>query len=112
MLKLYTRLQKVKKANRESLLNALRNLSDFDLDFNGDNGVDYLWDEVDSNKFGSNMEYLISKIKSIKDDEECVRIFFEEWMKHDKNYYNAYEYNTITKNGNIIAISFSAVSED
>ena len=45
-MNLYTGLENVKVGNRESLLDALRSLSDFDYDFNGENGDDYLWEEA------------------------------------------------------------------
>ena len=74
-MNLYTGLENVKVGNRESLLDALRSLSDFDCDFNGENGDDYLWEEA--NGFESNMDYLINKVRDIKDDEDCVNSFFE-----------------------------------
>mgnify|MGYP000723060584 FL=1 len=107
-MNLYTGLENVKVGNRESLLNALRSLSDFDCDFNGENGDDYLWEEA--NGFESNMDYLINKVREIKDDEDCVNSFFEEWMDNDRNYYEEWNVSVLkdTKK-RVKAISFSAI---
>ena len=107
-MNLYTGLENVKVGNRESLLNALRSLSDFDCDFNGENGLDYLWEEASG--FESNMDYLIDKIRGIKDDEDCVNSFFEEWMDNDRNYYEEWNVSVLkdTKK-RVKAISFSAI---
>ena len=55
-MNLYTGLEKVVAGNRNSLLAALESLSGFDCDFNGENGLEYLWGEVwEANGF-ENME--------------------------------------------------------
>ena len=106
-MNLYTGLENVKIGNRESLLDALRSLSDFDRDFNGENGDDYLWEEA--NGFESNMDYLINKVREIKDDEDCVISFFEEWMDND-SYYEKWNVSVLkdTKK-RVTVISFSAI---
>ena len=106
-MNLYTGLENVKVGNRESLLDALRNLSDFDRDFNGANGDDYLWEEA--NGFESNMDYLINKVREIKDDEDCINSFFEEWMDND-SYYEKWNVSVLkdTKK-RVKVISFSAI---
>lgn len=40
------KLVKVNGKTREDLLTALASLGEIDADFNGENGVEYLWDEV------------------------------------------------------------------
>lgn len=107
-MNLYTNLVAVEKGNRQSLLNALEIISDFDCDFNGDNGIDYLWDDAEG--FESNLDYLLNEVKDIEEDEEVVKSFIEEWMDRDSNYYTEYSYNTITEDGFVVAISLSAVS--
>ena len=109
-MSLYLSLKEIKPGNRESLLNALRELSYFDCDFNGDNGLDYLWEEAKG--FTSNMEYLINEVKDIKDDEECVSRFIEMWMERDSSYYKSYELNVITtKQNQIKTIAFAVISK-
>lgn len=124
-MSLYTGLEKIKAGNREDLLSALANLSDFDCDFNGENGLDYLWDEVwEANgfkdideyenqvntelKYESNLEWLLDEVKNIKDDGECIETFFETWMNNDRNYYDEHEVNYICNTkGKVIAVSFA-----
>lgn len=43
---LYSNLVKVEAGNRVSLLQTLKDLSDFDCDFNGENGADYANEET------------------------------------------------------------------
>ena len=136
---LYLNLVEVKKGNREDLLSALASIGDCDYDFNGENGIKYLWDEVwkangfedmkdyeeqneynsdeDENyeeiklKYESNLEYLLDKVKDIKDDAKCVIEFFDTWMENDRNYYNDCEVNYLTdENENIYAIAFSVMA--
>ncbi|HAU87301.1 MAG TPA: hypothetical protein DCW90_17995 [Lachnospiraceae bacterium] len=107
-MSLYTGLEEVKVGNRKSLLNALKSLSDFDCDFNGENGLEYLWEEVDG--FESNMDYLADKVKDIEDDEDCVETFFKEWMSRDINYYKEWNVSVLTDTKKRVkAISFSTV---
>ena len=104
---LYAGMDEVEVDNRESLLDALRSLSDFDCDFNGENGLDYLWE--DAKGYDSNMDYLINEVKDIKDDEECVNTFFEEWLDHDK-YYDEWNVSVITdERKRVKAISLAAI---
>lgn len=126
-MSLYTGLEKVKAGNREDLLSALANLSDFDCDFNGQNGLDYLWDEVwKANgfediddyknqvnaelKYESNLDWLLDEVKDIEDDGECIESFFETWIDNDRNYYDEPQVNYIRDSKKrVIAISFAVV---
>ena len=126
-MSLFAKLENVKAGNRNSLLSALTSLSDFDCDFNGENGIDYLWDEVwEANgfesqedfeskdekaelKYESNLDWLLDEVKEIEDDADCIEIFFGTWMEHDRNYYDEYEVNYIrNKNKKVVAVSFAA----
>ena len=109
---LYSNLVEVKKGDREDLLATLSNLSDFDCDFNGENGIDYAWEETVEKGFESNLEYLLDKVKDIKDDAECVNEFFNYWMERDSNYYHDFKVDYLTdENGKIFAISFSIMTD-
>ena len=128
-MSLFAKLESVKAGNRNSLLSALTSISNFDCDFNGENGIDYLWDEVwEANgfksqedfesqeeaelKYESNLDWLLDEVKEIEDDADCIETFFETWMEHDRNYYDEYEVNYIrnirNKNGKVVAVSFAA----
>ena len=103
---MYTNLVTVIPGDRNSLLEALSIIGDFDNDFIGENGPDYLWDEA--KRFESNCDYLLHLVKDIPDDNEAVQVFIETWMKHDSNYYAEYGFDTITdENNNVIVISFA-----
>jgi len=111
-MNLYSNLVKVEKGNRQSLLDALATMSDFDCDFIGENGADYNWDETNEGGFESNLDYLLNEIKDIKDDNEAVQVFIEEWMDRDSNYYDEYSFDTITDDdGNVLAISFATATD-
>lgn len=110
-MSLYMNLIEVNAKDRESLLDALRSLGDFDCDFNGENGIEYLWEEIDEDKFDSSMDYLLNEVKDIPDDEKCVRFFIETWMKHD-SYYKEYELDFIkNEEGDVIAIAFATTTQ-
>lgn len=128
-MSLYVKLENVKAGNRNSLLSALSSLSDFDCDFNGENGIDYLWDEVweangfesqedfesqdekDELKYERNLDWLLDEVKEIEDDADCIETFFRIWMEHDRNYYDEYEVNYIrNKNKKVIAVCFAATN--
>lgn len=110
-MSLFSNLVQVEKGNRDSLLEALATMSDFDCDFNGENGVEYAWEETLENGFESNLEYLLNEVKDIQDDSEAVQVFFETWMKMDEDYYNEYNLDTITDDeGNVLAISIAVTT--
>ena len=93
-----------------SLEEALKEISAFDRDFNGGNGREYLWDEVDTAQYDSNREYLMKTLKST--GREFVKEFIETWMEHDKGYYSQYEYQIDTnENDEVTNISLVAVRE-
>ena len=111
MSNLYSSLVAV-KGDRKELLAALANLSSFDCDFNGENGVEYAWEETKEKGFESNLEYLLDKVKGIYDDIECVIEFFRFWMEKDKKYYKDYIVRCLTdENAKISVIAFSAIKE-
>lgn len=93
---------------------ALRHISDFDNDFSGKNGTEYLWTEVEEHneKFGTNydssMEYLLDTLQG--SEEEIVTEFINTWMNHDRNYYHDYKYNIVTKSDGKVAYIALAVT--
>lgn len=102
-------LEKVEAGNRQSLLDVLRYISDSDCDFNGENGLGYLWDGIDPNVYDSNLDYLLDKVSVITDDEECAKSFIRQWMEHYSGYYKGYEVKVFKNNKNqvtAIACSF------
>ncbi len=109
---LHTSLVKVKANDRIDLLYALRDIGNCDCDFNGENGLDYAWEETLENGFVSNVDWLIDKVKNIENDIECVMEFFATWMNRDSGYYKEYNVEYIlNNNGKIIAICFAAITD-
>lgn len=106
---LYSSLVGVEKGNREDLLKALKNLGEFDCDFNGENGTEYTWEEALEQGFESNLEYVLNEIKNIENDVDCVEKFISMWMGGD-DYYSQYELNYLADDGKIYAISLSATT--
>ena len=128
-MNLGSHLAKVEPGNRENLLEALISISDGDCDFNGENGLEYLRDEVwEANgyedyddfadkhpdieeevelRYESNMDYLIDKVRDIENDEECIRAYIEGWIGND-GYYREYDLNWLKDgDGKIIALSIA-----
>ena len=106
---LYSFLEPVKIGSRQNLLAMLASVSDFDNDFTGENGEEFLWDEVDSSKYKSNLDYMLDEVKDIEDDAEAIETFFEEWMNKD-GYYDDYEINVLTnERGQVYAFSFVTI---
>ena len=80
------KLVKVNGKTREDLLVALANISEIDADFNGDNGIEYLWDNVDSTKYESNMKYLLDTLKDKETDKELIEEYVSSWIDRDSYY--------------------------
>lgn len=77
------KLVKVNGKTRENLLVALASLGELDADFNGENGIEYLWDGVDSTKYESNMEYLLDVLKDKETDKELIEEYVTNWIGND-----------------------------
>ena len=89
---LHLNLVKVEANNRENLLNALVSLGDVDCDFNGENGLEYLWDEVwkangieDVEDYENQMEKYYNSIEEDEKQEEPV-------LKYESNIDWLYDY--------------------
>ena len=80
------KLVKVEGTTRQDLLDALASLGEMDADFCGENGIDYLWENVDKNKYKSNMEYLLDVLKDTKTDKEFIEAYISNWIGCDSYY--------------------------
>ena len=85
---MYTRLVKVKAGNRKSLLDALAELGDCDCDFIGENGLEYLWEEVwEENGFQSYKDFETQSDELDSDDDD-----FEETAEIELKYESNLDY--------------------
>ena len=104
------RLVKVNGKTREDLLVALASLGEMDCDFNGENGLEYLWETVDKNKYESNMEYLLDTLKGEKEDKNVIEQYVSSWIGCD-GYYKEYILDVIyDDNGKAECIALSTMS--
>lgn len=120
MANLGLKVVEVENNTRGALISALARLGEEDWDFNGNNGLEYLWESIwedngfkdmkdwENNeeptlKYESNLDYVCDTIKDIKDDVECIETFLDVWLGHD-SYYTNYEYNLLTDTYGITAI--------
>lgn len=104
------KLVKVNGKTREDLLVALASLGEMDADFCGDNGIEYLWEGVDKNKYESNMEYLLDTLKEKETDKELVEEYVANWIGYD-NYYKEHILNVVyDENGKAECIALATMS--
>ena len=80
------KLVKVNGKTREDLLVALSELGEIDADFTGENGIDYLWECVDKDKYESNREYLLDILKDKEIDKELIEEYVSKWIDNDGYY--------------------------
>ena len=79
---------------KEDASTCLMNMADFDCDFNGENGPEYLWEEAEG--FESNAEYCLSIAEQEPTPREMVKKFIAMWMGRDY-YYEDYDLRVIVR---------------
>ena len=95
---------------KEDIVTALREVSNYDLDFNGENGPEYLWESAEG--FDSNQDYLIDYVSQYDDAETMIKTFMDTWMEKDGHYYIRNAYNIIkNKEDKIVAICFAYATD-
>ena len=94
-------------ANKGEIEDALLKLSEFDADFSGDNGDEYLWDIAREKGFETNAEYLISTLKDVESPERKAEEFFKGWIEDD-GYYQDYQY-AVNEVGDKVVVSLAFV---
>lgn len=104
------KLVKVNGKTRENLLSALAILGKMDADFNGENGIEYLWEGVNKEKYESNMEYLLDTLKNKETDKEVVEEYVSSWIGGD-NYYKEHILDVVyDENGKAECIALATMS--
>lgn len=101
----------VNSNKKEDVLEALSFLMDFDNDFIGENGEDYLWDEAREKGFKCNRDYLLHEVS----EHECYSDMIEEYittaMERDNNYYDYTYHESWDNKGNLINIVLVYITE-
>lgn len=109
MLNIYS--ESVKEQTLDSVFDALMSISETDLDFIGENGVEYLWE--DATEFESNREYVFNEIRNMENMTltRAIETFFYMWLRYD-NFYQEYDYDIAKdENENIVAISLAFITD-
>ena len=73
---------------KEDVIETLMCLADIDNDFNGENGVEYLWEDAEG--FESNATYCLSIAEKENTPREMIEKFISLWMSRDY-YYQDYD---------------------
>ena len=84
--------------NKAAVEKYLLGIADYDCDFNGDNGDEYLWDEAEG--FDSNAEYCLSIARQEPTLQAMIQKFMSLWMGRDPYYYS-YDVGTVAENYNL-----------
>lgn len=95
----------------EDVIEYLNNIvNEYDDDFNGNNGEDYLLQVAKDEGFKTNIDYSINKVmKQYEIDNDMVKAiedFFDIWFNSDYSYYIKYDYN-VYEYGDKLFISFA-----
>ena len=79
---------------KEAAAEYLMDLANCDCDFNGENGLEYLWEEAEG--FESNAEYCLAVVTNIEGvtPKEMIEKFISLWMDND-GYYAEYDLGII-----------------
>ena len=72
--------------DKNEVAQCLMSLADCDCDFNGENGLEYLWEEAEG--FESNAEYCLSIAQNETTPREMAEKFISLWMGRDAYYYD------------------------
>lgn len=83
---------------KEDTFVCLMHLALCDNDFNGENGLEYLWDEAEG--FESNLDYCWSIAEQEKTPREMVEKFISLWMGRDY-YYEDYDLGILVRDNNL-----------
>lgn len=112
----------IKERSVDGIIEALREIAVFDLDFNGENGDEYLWEESEQMGFASNLDYVCDLVQkelhkeknkeiNYKTAMRATELFTNKWPRND-SYYLYHNYDIVTRGDECpIAIVFCFVSE-
>lgn len=79
-----------KQEKIDDVVNAMCSFADTDCDFNGENGMGYLWEEAKSGDYESNLEYTADICRKADSPKEALFKFADMWLGRDA-YYTDYK---------------------
>lgn len=95
----------------DKIINCLISFADFDRDFCGLNGLEFVSDTAKKQGFSSDLEMVVHQLKGITDVNEIIDKFFKAWLDGN-TYYKDYKYKVISlSDSKLLFISFSCVTE-
>lgn len=97
----------VTQNTKEGALSCLSELALCDYDFNGENGLEYLWEEAEG--FESNMDYCLSIAEQEPTPRAMVEKFISMWMGRDY-YYEDYDLGVLVRDDRLF-ISLAYTTE-
>jgi hypothetical protein len=97
----------VTQNTKEDVSVCLMDLALCDNDFNGENGLEYLWEEAEG--FESNAEYCLSIAEKEPTPREMVEKFISMWMGRDY-YYENYDIGVLVRDDRLF-ISLAYTTE-
>lgn len=92
---------------REEAIETLMCLADQDWDFNGSNGIEYLWEEAAG--FDCNANYCLSVAEKESTPSAIIEKFISMWMDRDY-YYQDYDIGIIVE-GDKLFLSLAYITE-
>lgn len=81
-------------SNKKNLLKALKKVASIDDFFMGYDSDECLWECAKDEGFKTNVDYVINKVREIKDDVELVEEFLKLWLDDD-GFCESYEFKYI-----------------
>lgn len=111
-------VEKIKENSLKGVIDALKRIAEYDEDFNGTNGSEYLWDISKQKGFSNNLDYVCDLIKkemgdkniNYNDTMRMFEIFTDYWLNKD-SYYKEYKYEVVTGDNEVpIALVISWTS--
>ena len=84
--------------DKQEILNMLTLMGCDDNDFNGENGIEYLWE--DAKGFECNLDYCLSVASKEDAPQKIIETFISTWFNHDW-YYQDYDLDVIEEGDKI-----------
>lgn len=78
--------QQIIKDTKHEVERYLRNLGNYDSDFNGDNGEDCLWEDAANVGYKNNLDYVLAITSKEPDSIKRIENFVDMWLESDSEY--------------------------